>query len=325
MTILITGGSGFIGSALARQLHREGRDPAALSRTPDRAAPWPSFKGDVRDRDLMLRLCPRGGTVYHLASVVGPRQAALHHRDTITTAIEGTANAVDACVNAGAILVLTSTSDAYGIPGPGHGPFGMLREDRLLWFGPPTERRWAYGMAKSLAEQIVLEAVETKGLDARIVRLFNVVGPGQNPAGGFLFPSFALAAAQGQPLHIHGQGTQRRTFLGVDDCLMGLRRIAACEEARGRVVNLGSPHPWSVLDVARLFRTAALTHDNREIAIVHDDPEGTVPPASDAPIPDLGLARELIAWESLPLVEVPVLVGQIYRWARDTSTSPRAA
>lgn len=309
--ILITGGSGFIGSALAKQLHREGQEVATLSRDPARAVPWRTFKADVTDRSQMFRLCQGAKQVYHLASVVGPRQAAMRHRETIDTAISGTANVVDACVNSGARLLLTSTSDAYGKPSS-----GLLQEGADSLFGATSERRWAYGMAKALAEQIVLEAVEARGLDARVVRLFNVVGPGQNPRGGFLFPSFALAAVEGRELHIHGSGEQRRTFVGVDDAIMGLRRLMGSEPARGRVVNLGSPDPWSILDIARFFRTAALTHDSCAIGIVHDDPEGAVPPDEDAPVPNLALACELIHWLLMPLVEVPVLVGQVYRHAR---------
>lgn len=322
--VLITGGSGFIGSVLATNLRREAATVITMDRTIRDYPPGITrIRGDVRDKGVVERMVRGVDVVFHLAGVVGPRQAALRHRETLGTGIVGTANVVDACSEHQCPLIFASTSDVYGIP-----VVSEMQEHMDLIYGPPQQSRWAYGMTKAIGEQLCWEANRTYALSMGIARLFNVVGPGQNREHGFLFPAFAHAAARGEALHIHGSGEQRRSFMGVREAAMGLMLLG--EEVRsamngyGECINLGAYETYSVVDVARMFQTIAAMRDRLSIDIVHDKPEGSVPPAKDAPRPDLSNAEVVIGWHPTAITPLSELVRLCYDHARPAPTE-RAA
>lgn len=318
MSALITGGSGFIGTVLANRLSCKGIAVATVSRNPDRSRPWVTFAGDVRDAAAMRKLAVGHETVYHLAARVGPLANVRYHREAVTTLITGTANVVDACVLSGARLISLSTADVYGTS-----TADRLAEDAPLCFGPTSERRWSYGLGKALAEQIILEAVSSRGLDARIIRPFNIVGAGQATDQGAIFPSFAYAAASGGPLHVHGDGEQRRTFLGVEDFVLGLLRVAELppDIGRGLILNLGHSSSVSVRMIADAFCQTASAVSGRQVEVVHDSTEGAIPERRNS-VPDLIRARELIGWAPEHLTPFITLVREVYESALGRVPAP---
>lgn len=299
MRHLITGGAGFIGSALAQRLLAAGEVVTILDtrlydgeqeHTPDRLK---LALGDVRDRALVNTLVAEADRVWHLASNVGVRHYIDRPRDTVSITLAGAEVIIDACVKHGRTLLMASTSEAYGKPEK----LPMAEHDDIR-FGPTDTARWVYGMAKALAEQLALDAYRRHGLDVRIFRPFNIVGPGQDPNSGLIFPSYARAIAQRDALVVHGDGRQTRTFCDVQDLVTGLQRLAQAEDAAGEVINIGSPVETSIIAVAESFAYEAarlgVPVPVRIVPYEHDYPHGFED--TRRRVPDLTRAEMLLGW-----------------------------
>lgn len=227
MRILVTGADGFLGRHLTTSLSVAGHHVAGF----DLRVGW-----DVNDVDAVDHAVRESEAVYHLACVVGYANVMAGIEQSVYTTTVGTANVVRACIRHCVPLIFTSTSAVYG-----HGQRtenGGAKEDDHLKLGPTTTPSWAYAYAKAAAECQVLAAHRERGLQATVVRLFNVVGPGQSAQAGFVFPRFIGAALRGEPLRVYLPGTQTRTFAHVADVVGGLVRCLG-GAAIGEVVNLG--------------------------------------------------------------------------------------
>mgnify|MGYP003783769721 CR=1 FL=1 len=245
--------------------------------------------------------------VWHLASRVGVRHYIDSPGDTVSTTLSGAAAIIDACTKHGRPLMLASTSEAYG-----KGVKLPMHELDDIRFGDTGTTRWVYGMAKALSEQLALDYHRKHGLDVRIFRPFNIVGPGQSPESGLIFPSYAQAIIDGTAIKVHGDGSQTRTFCGVSDLVSGIIRLADAPNAAGKVVNIGSPEEMPVIDVADAFAYEASRQGRpTPIRMVHYDhvyPEGFEDTMRR--VPDLSRARELIGWDPRMLTPLHALV----RW-----------
>jgi UDP-glucose 4-epimerase len=185
--------------------------------------------------------------IMHLAAAKIPRYGGALHMLEGNVASANAACAVALALDAG--IILASTSDVYGnAPTP-------LREDGPLVLGPPTTRRWAYAASKLYDEHVVLALAEERGLRATILRLFNVYGPNNHLSwwGGPVV-TFYEALLAGQPIEIHGDGRQTRTFTYVEDTVDAFVRALRCEQARGEVINVGASSPVSILELAGLIQ-----------------------------------------------------------------------
>ena len=142
--------------------------------------------------------------------------------------------------------MITSTSDVYGNATP---PF---REDDELVIGPPTSKRWAYAVSKMYDEHLALALADEKDLSVTILRLFNVYGPKNHLSwwGGPVV-TFIESLLDGEPMEIHGDGQQTRTFTYVDDTVDGIVRALERPESRGEVINLGGVETLTILELAQ--------------------------------------------------------------------------
>lgn len=315
MKVLITGGAGFIGSTLATRFLAGGHNVTVLDNVLGHARlPSPNqhpgrlhYLGvDIRTYPGLLDYIANTDLVVHLASHVGIRHYIGQTRVTIDTIVLGTERVIDACVAARVPLLMTSTSEAYG-----KGVRVPMQERDDLRFGATTVPRWVYGMAKALSEHLALDAATHQGLEVRIIRPFNIVGPGQRLDSGLIFPVFADQVRRGVPLTVHGSGLQTRTFCGVDDFVDGLLRLAACPEAAGQVVNLGSDRETTMREVAETFAQTAEESFSRSVQIDHIPYTETYPTGFEDAlrrVPDLSRAQALIGWDSDDLTPLPDLV-----------------
>jgi UDP-glucose 4-epimerase len=253
MRILITGGNGFIGRETSRQLLALGHSVTSLDIAGAPVAGVMQHQGDVRDRLDVLGAAAGSERVIHLASKVGIGHYLFEHTTTWETILLGTKHVVEACIHWGIPLTMTSSSEVYG---KGH-PSRVMGEDSDLVFGPTTKTRWVYGMSKALAEQIIVTHCADGLLDARIIRPFNVVGPGQDPDSGLVFASFAHAVARDLPLVVHGTGHQTRTFCDVRDFARGLIEIALLTDpvrSQPMILNMGGSERISIEHLAQTFQ-----------------------------------------------------------------------
>jgi UDP-glucose 4-epimerase len=262
-TFVVTGGAGFIGSHLTdRLLELDSRvivlDDLSSGRAENLQIGHPllEFRHQRVGRawaQPLRRTVERADTVVHLASPVGVAQA---HCDPIGTArrvLDSGRAVVDACRSTGTPVLFTSSSEVYGAGG----------QQPLLESDPPllgTEPRWSYATAKLTIERLVT-SLRSDDVIGWIVRLFNVVGARQRGESGHVVPSFCVAAARGQDLIVHGDGSARRTFLHVIDAVDALVAVLSTPSLAGTPVNIGGHDRLTVIELADLVidRSASMS------------------------------------------------------------------
>lgn len=263
---LVTGGAGFIGSHLAEALLARGDrvsvvDDESTGSIDNLAAVLghPEFsytKGTVADRPLVQRLVAEVDEVYHLAAAVGVRMIAEDPIHTIETNVAPTELLLEELERVHAQgrtvkLFLASSSEVYG-----KNPKPQWAEEDDLVIGPTGCPRWSYGASKAIGEFLALAYWRQRRLPVVVGRLFNVVGPRQIGAYGMVLPRLVEAALAGGPLVVYDDGRQERCFAHVSDVLRAILALMELPEATGRVFNIGSDRPISILELARRVAAA---------------------------------------------------------------------
>ena len=260
-TCLVTGGAGFIGSHLTERLLAQGHrvivvDDLSTGR-PNNLADVMNherleyIEGTVEDEALVADVVDRADRVYHLAAAVGVALIASQPIQTIERNIYPTQlilNRLGERMTDGKPIAcfIASTSEVYG-----KNPKATWNEDDDLVFGATTKPRWSYGVSKAIDEFLALAFHKEKQLPVVVGRFFNVVGPRQTGAYGMVLPRFVEAARRGGPLTVHDDGEQVRCFAHVDDVVSAVIRLVETRPAAGRVYNIGSDVPVSIIELAR--------------------------------------------------------------------------
>ncbi len=148
-----------------------------------------------------------------------------------------------------------------------------------------------YDEGKRFGEALTTAAVRTRGLDGRIVRIFNTYGPHSDPDDGRLVPNFITQALRGEPLTIYGDGSQTRSLCYVSDLVDGLLRAMTWESAAGQVINLGNPEEHTILEFATLI--SELSGASTKLAFT----DGAVGEDPQRRCPDISRARTLLGWQ----------------------------
>ena len=259
--ILVTGGAGFIGSHLTAALLARGDavtvvDDESTGQASNlaelRSSPRLNFlHGSIGDPQLVRQALDGVDEVYHLAAAVGVALIAKQPLETIERNI-GPVQLLFAelrqqlAVGRKVKFFLASTSEVYG-----KNPKATFSEDDDLVFGSTTRPRWSYGASKAIDEFLTLAMAREYGLPAVIGRFFNVVGPRQSGAYGMVLPRFVQAAKSGKPLIVHDDGQQVRCFAHVSDVVTAVIDLMETPAALGRVFNIGSDEPVTILELAQ--------------------------------------------------------------------------
>jgi UDP-glucose 4-epimerase len=230
--------------------------------------------GSVGDPQLLSTLTSDVDEVYHLAAAVGVALIASKPMETIERNIYPTELLLSQLrrrVQRGEPVrcFLASTSEVYG-----KNPKPVWSEDDDLVFGSTTRPRWSYGASKAIDEFLALATAREYGLPVVIGRFFNVVGPRQTGAYGMVLPRFVDAALAGRPLTVHDDGQQVRCFAHVRDVVAAVLALMSTDSAVGRVFNIGSDQPISILELARRVVAAAQSASRIEFqsyAAAYDD------------------------------------------------------
>ena len=255
MRALITGGAGFIGSHLAEALILQGHEVTVLDDLSTgrrenvvHLTKSPAFRcvvGSVTDAAAVAPLVEEVDVVFHLAAAVGVKlvcEAPIH---TIHTNVDGTAVVLEAAKRYRKRVLVASTSEVYGksdrLP---------YREDANLVLGPPDKTRWGYATSKLLDEFLALAYAREHGLAVTVVRLFNTVGPRQSTRYGMVLPNFVRWALANEPIVVHGDGTQTRSFTWVGDVVWAMAALINEPRAAGEVFNIGNGEEISIRDLA---------------------------------------------------------------------------
>ncbi|HEX6873390.1 MAG TPA: NAD-dependent epimerase/dehydratase family protein [Micromonosporaceae bacterium] len=295
--VVVTGGSGFIGSHLVESLINRGQDVTVFD-----GAPLPDHQrlarahanhvaGDIRDTDQLARAITNGvDVVYHLAAVVGVDQYLARPLDVIDINLTGTRNVLELAARAGARVVVASTSEVFG-----KNPAVPWREDGDRVLGPTTADRWAYSSSKALSEHLTFAFARQHGLEATVVRYFNVYGPRQRPA--YIVSRSVHRALNGRPPVVYDQGRQTRCFTFVADAVEGTILAAGSPDATGEAFNIGSMRETTVGEAVTLItQLAGLATEAIDV-----DTAAVLGPAYQdlqRRVPDNTKARTVLGWAS---------------------------
>jgi UDP-glucose 4-epimerase len=267
--ILVTGGFGFIGSHLVDRLLQEGHAVHVvdnLSTNPIRVQTLMEELGFPRE--LTCSIYPiseyrqvaafddkgerkwKFDEIYHLASPVGPAGLLPHAGNILRQITDDTYAIIKLALQNEARMIDVSSSEVYG-----GGKDGLCSEAMPSVIQADSTARLEYAIAKRAAEVVITNHCKYSGLNAAIVRPFNVAGPRQSGKGGFVLPRFVAQAMRDEPITVFGDGKQVRAFTHVKDIVQGL--ILAMEQGKGcEVYNLGNPaNKTTVLELAEQVKS----------------------------------------------------------------------
>jgi len=287
MRFLVTGGAGFLGSALANRLAHDGHQVRVID---DLSAGDPArldervlfTRGNVADRPKLWTLLQDVDCVYHLAARVLVSESILYPREYNEVNVGGTVSVMEAMRDAGVRrVVFTSSGAVYGEQA--HQP---VSEDQ-----PPNPQS-PYAVSKLAAEYYVRTIGALWGIETVVLRVFNAYGPGQNlpPSHPPVVPRFLQQALRGGSLIIFGGGGQTRDFAYVDDVVEALVAAATAADVDRRIVNLGCGQETSINELASLV--AEVT--GRGIDVLHSPAESGGVSHLCA---DIAVARRLLDYE----------------------------
>ncbi|HEY2072619.1 MAG TPA: NAD-dependent epimerase/dehydratase family protein [Gaiellaceae bacterium] len=276
---LITGGAGFIGSHLAELLLADGWEVWALddlstgeNRNVDALRDHPRFHlvvDSILSQSVVSELVHRVDVVYHLAAAVGVRLIVEQPVHTMVTNVQGSEVVLQYCAKFGKRVLIASSSEVYG----DHREERPLHENDRRMYGPVTERRWLYADSKAMDEFLALGFHDERDLDCVIARFFNTVGPRQQGQYGMVIPRFVGRALAGEPLEVHGDGNQTRSFCHVQDTIRAVYGLMSATDISGEIFNVGSAERVRIIDLAQ--RVLDLTESKSELAFIpHDEVYG---------------------------------------------------
>ncbi|MDX9979906.1 MAG: GDP-mannose 4,6-dehydratase [Lentisphaeria bacterium] len=318
MRALITGGAGFVGSWLARELLARGTDVLVLDDLStgryenleeiEDGRRLELVVDTVNDPAIVNECVKRVDQVFHLASAVGVRLIIEQPVRTIESIVGGTDVVLRACARYRRPVLITSTSEVYGKGSKI--PFSE-EDDRIM--GATTKRRWSYACAKALDEFLALAHWYESRLPVVIARMFNTVGPRQTGQYGMVVPTFVRQALRNQPVTVYGDGQQSRCFGHVQDVVAGLADLLACPQARGEIVNLGNNQEVTIRELAE--RVCQLAGSNSEVVLIpYDQAYGEGFDDMRRRVPDLSKAARLIGYQ--PRRQLDTILGDVIDFER---------
>jgi UDP-glucuronate decarboxylase len=294
--ILITGGTGFLGSHLCKTLLGQGNEivcldnnyTGSLSNISDIADKIKFIEHDINN-DIIPVLekynIAKIDEIYNMACPASPQ----HYQGkyaifTTRTCTIGAINVLEVAKKFGARILQASTSEVYGNPN--------VSPQNESYFGNvnPHGIRSCYDEGKRCAESLFFDYHRQYGIDIRIIRIFNTYGPFMNQNDGRVVSNFICQALTGSDITIYGNGSQTRSFCYVDDLIRGIILMMENKNNFQGPVNLGNPHEMTVKEIAELI--ISLTKSTSRIIFK--------PLPSDDPLqrrPDISLAKKQLNWE----------------------------
>jgi nucleoside-diphosphate-sugar epimerase len=253
--ILITGGAGFIGSSLADRLARDNQvllldrffhgQPysfTSLGQNPN----VETFESDILEGPAVEEVAHRADLVIHAAAIVGVGRVCSYPRETLETNFSGTSRVLKALEKNPRLerFLYFSTSEVFGVNS------FRVNEHSPSSVGPSAEARWSYAIAKLAGEHLVKAYHLQVGMPVVTVRPFNVFGPRR--LGSHAILRFVLDSLTGNPIEVHGDGSQIRSWCFIDDFCDAIIEMLARPTAIGEDFNIGNPrNTLTILQLAQ--------------------------------------------------------------------------
>ncbi len=294
-TILVTGGSGFLGSHLCERLLNLDHEVICLDNF---------FTGDKRNiralmgnprfellrHDVTFPVYLEVDQIYNLACPASPVHYQFDPVQTTKTSVHGAINMLGLAKRVKARILQASTSEVYGDP-------EVHPQPESYWGNVnPIGPRSCYDEGKRCAETLFFDYWKQHRVPIKVVRIFNTYGPRMHPDDGRVVSNFILQALRGEDITVYGDGQQTRSFCFVDDLIEGLIRTMAADETVTGPINLGNPCEFTILELAEMI--VRLTGSSSKIVrckLPRDDPRRRRP--------DISQAKELLDWEPAVALE----------------------
>jgi dTDP-glucose 4,6-dehydratase len=296
MRVLLAGGAGFIGSHVADALLARGDQVVVVDNlSTGRASNLTHLENNPRfvliEHDITQSFpshpafADRFDAVMDLASPASPNDFATMPLEILAVGSTGTRALLDIAVSHRARFFLASTSEVYGDP--------LVHPQPETYWGNVSTigPRSCYDEAKRFSEALTMAYRRVHGLEVRIVRIFNTYGERMRPGDGRVVNTFIEQALRGEPITLHGDGQQTRSFCHVEDQVRGI--VALLDSDVNEPVNIGNPNEFTMEKLAKLV--VSITGSNSAIIRVPLPAEREGDPHQRCP--DTSLARKFLGWE----------------------------
>jgi UDP-glucuronate decarboxylase len=297
--VLVTGGSGFLGSHLCERLLEKGHDVLCVDnfytgtkRNVTHLLKHPQF--ELMRHDITFPLYVEVDEIYNLACPASP---VYYQNDPVQTTkvnVHGSINVLGLAKRTRAKILQASTSEVYGDP--------TIHPQYESYCGNvnPIGLRSCYDEGKRCAETLFFDYHRQHRVRIKVARIFNTYGPRMQPHDGRVVSNFIIQALMEQPITVYGDGSQTRSFCYVDDMIDGMCRLMGSPDDFTGPVNLGNPEEITIRELAE--KILELTGSPSRILyqpLPWDDPQRRRP--------DIGLATKRLGW----IPQVPIEVGLV--------------
>lgn len=293
--ILVTGGSGFLGSHLCERLLAAGNEVLCVDNffTGSKANVVHLLDNkyfEILRHDICLPLYIEVDDIYHLACPASPHYYQIDPVQTTKTAVLGSINMLGLAKRLKCRILLTSTSEVYGNP-------AVHPQPESYWGNVnPIGPRACYDEGKRCAETLFFDYHRQHRLRIKVARLFNTYGPRMSLGDGRVVSNFIVQALRGQDITLYGDGNQTRSFCYVDDLVDGLIQAYESPDEFTGPVNLGNPGEFTIRELAE--KVLDITGSSSRLVfkpLPQDDPERRKP--------DITLAKRELGWEPTVVLE----------------------
>ena len=286
--VLVTGGAGFVGSFLCDRLIDEGHEVIAIDNFFTGSKENLSQLSDETNfelirHDIVKPILLEVDWIFNLACPASPIHYQYNPVKTVKTNVIGTLNMLGLAKRVKARILQASTSEVYGDP--------QVHPQPESYFGNvnPIGLRSCYDEGKRVAETLMMDYHRQSQVDVKIVRIFNTYGPRMHPEDGRVVSNFIVAALKGEPITIHGDGLQSRSFCYVTELVDAMYRMMNTENFTGPV-NTGNPGEFTMIELAETV--LKMTNSSSKLVKVEARPDD---PGRRRP--DITLAKEKLGWE----------------------------
>lgn len=287
--ILITGGSGFVGSHLCERLLNEGNEVVCMDNF---------FTGSKHNiihllnnpyfelirHDVTMPFSAEVEEIYNLACPASPVHYQFDAIQTVKTSVMGAINVLGLAKRVKAKVLQASTSEVYGDP-------HIHPQTESYWGNVnPIGIRSCYDEGKRCAETLFMDYHRMNDVKIKIVRIFNTYGPRMHPNDGRVVSNFIVQALNNQDITVYGKGEQTRSFQYVDDLVEGMIRLMNTDDSITGPMNIGNPGEYKIIELAE--KIIRLTKSKSKIIyrpLPQDDPTQRCP--------DISYAKKVLNWE----------------------------
>jgi len=286
--VLVTGGAGFVGSFLCDRLIEEGHEVIVIDnfftgKKANLLQLQDNPKFELIRHDIVQPILLEVDWIFNLACPASPVHYQYNPVKTVKTSVMGTLNMLGLAKRVKARILQASTSEVYGDPQVHPQP------ESYAGYVNPVGLRSCYDEGKRVAETLMMDYHRQSQIDIKIVRIFNTYGPRMNADDGRVVSNFIVAALRGEPIVIHGDGRQSRSFCYVTELVDALYLMMKTENFTGPV-NIGNPDEFTVIELAE--KVIEMTNSVSKILKVdarEDDPLRRKP--------DISLAKQRLGWQ----------------------------